>query len=69
MTMQRLADHRMRCEITMNELAKALGMPRQQLNNTEKGNGKNCYASDDFKQKYINAINKILMERMEKEAH
>ncbi|ADZ82912.1 helix-turn-helix domain-containing protein [Cellulosilyticum lentocellum] len=69
MNMQQLAEYRIRCEITMSALAKALGMPRQQLNNTEKGNGRNQYASCEFKEKYINAINKIMMERMEKEAH
>lgn len=69
MNMQQLAEYRIRCGITMNALAKVLGMPRQQLNNTEKGNGRNCYASAEFKQKYIDAINKIMMERKEKEAH
>lgn len=67
--MQQLAEYRIRCGITMNALAKALDMPRQQLNNTEKGNKGNEGASEKFKERYINAINKIIMERKEKEAH
>ena len=67
LSMQQLAEFRIRNDIAMSALAKELDIPRQQLNNIEKGNGKNCYASDEFKEQYLQALYRLIAKRKEKQ--
>ena len=65
--MQQLAEFRIRNDIAMSSLAKELDIPRQQLNNIEKSNGKNCYASAEFKEQYLQALYRLVSKRKEKQ--
>lgn len=63
MTMQRLADYRMRCNISMVALAKEMNVSRQYIDQLEKGKGNNKTVSDSEKDKYLHALYRIVQAR------